>query len=75
MLMTKDDKNVCFNSNRQKIQSDLSYNYRNRGYGHDGATDRIYVAISYKILYLATYCFFLVISWLDLQIKINLFST
>ena len=73
MFMTKDDKIVCFNSNRQKIQSNLSY--KNRGYGHDGATDRIYVPISYKILYLATYCFFLVISWLDLQIKINLFST
>ena len=53
----------------------IIYNYRNRGYGHDGATDRIYAAISYKILYLATYSFFLVISWLALQIKINLFST
>ena len=42
---------------------------------HDGATDRIYVAISYKILYLATYCFFLVILCLVLQTKINLFST
>ena len=81
MLMTKDDKNVCFNSNRQNIQSDLSYNITTE----IGATDttglrteymdRIYAAISYKILYLAIYCFFLVISWLALQIKINLFST
>ena len=71
MLMTKDDKNVCFNSNRQKIQSDLSYNTTTE----IGATDRIYVAISCKILYLATYRFFLVILWLALQIKINLFST
>ena len=71
MLMNKDDKNVCFNSNRQKMQSDLSYNITTE----IGATDRIYAAISYKILYLATYCFFLVISWLALQIKINLFST
>ena len=52
MLMTKDDKNVCFNSNRQKIQSDLSYNTTTE----IGATDTTGLRTEYMLLYLVKYC-------------------
>ena len=45
--MTKDDKNVCFNSNRQKIQSDLSYNTTTE----IGATDTTGLRTEYMLLY------------------------
>ena len=48
MLMTKDDKNVCFNSNRQNIQSDLSYNITTE----IGATDTTGLRTEYMLLYL-----------------------
>ena len=51
MLMTKDDKNVCFNSNRQKIQSDLSYNITTE----IGATDTMGLRTEYMVLYLMKY--------------------
>ena len=52
MLMTKDDRNVCFNSNRQKIQSDLSYNITTE----IGATDKTGLRTEYMLLYLIKYC-------------------
>ena len=53
MLMTKDDKNVCFNSNRQNIQSDLSYNITTE----IGATDTTGLRTEYiMLLYLIKYC-------------------
>ena len=52
MFMTKDDKNVCFNSNRQKIQSNLSYNITTK----IGATDTTGLRTEYMLLYLIKSC-------------------
>ena len=52
MLMTKDDKNVCFNSNRQMIQPDLSYNIATE----IGATDTTGLRTEYMLLHLIKYC-------------------
>ena len=52
MLMTKDDKNVRFISNRQKMQSDLSYNMTTE----IGATDTTGLRTEYMLLYLIKYC-------------------
>ena len=52
MSMTKDAKNVCFSSKRQKMQSNLSYNITTE----IGATDTTGLRTEYMLLYLIKSC-------------------